>query len=402
MSRRSFDWSWRETGLEPTNVSAYPTPGGGTRFAKIWNREPGRPTFSFSHLSGADYQAWFDVKVAQDYTLVDVCAYADAEGAVRYCSLWKAPAGSDVLQLVMPIEGVMNQDWVIVNYQDHDAGAPDVDYTGSGWLYSSHNGTDISLKNFAQMDAGVDIYAAADGVVVSTVDGNFDRNGCGPSGGPCGTPANDVKIQHANGQQTWYTHLKKDSVIVAAGDVVKRGQKIAQCGSSGNSSDAHLHFAVLNPPYGTSVSSGDLVDPFEGPSGNSQWLWMSFIPYQPTTLNVLDGDTTDHDPTRLEHTERVPRVGSFTGPYDSGDRVYFWFQVNGATSATNTLDVRLLAPDDSEYWSNSFAAGTLMQYNFPTYFFSLASLSAQSTGAWRWTVEKNGVAVLDVPFTVNP
>lgn len=401
MSARSFDWSWRDTGYEPTNVASYPVPGGGVRFAKIWNWEPGRPVFSFSHLAGADYQSWFDTKSAQGYRLVDVSAYVDEDAAVRYCSIWKAPPRSNLLQLIMPIGGVMNRDWVIVNYQDHDDGAPDIDYTGQAWLYSSHNGTDITIRNFAQMDAGVDIYAAADGVVVSTVDGNFDRNGCGPSGGPCGTPANDVKILHANGQQTWYTHLKKDSVLVAAGDAVTRGQKIAECGSSGNSSDAHLHFAVQNPPYGTSVASGDLVDPFEGPFGNSHWLWMSFIPYQPTTLNVLDGDTTDHDPTRLEHTERVPRIGSFSGPYDATDRVYFWFQVNGGVTATNTLDVRLLRPDDSEHWSTSFASGTLLQYNFPTYWFSLETLSSVATGTWRWRVEKSGAMALDVPFIVN-
>ena len=39
-------------------------------------------------------------------------------------------------------------------------------------------------------------------------------------------------------------HLKPDSIRVAVGQIVKRGEKIAECGNSGNTSEPHLHFQV--------------------------------------------------------------------------------------------------------------------------------------------------------------
>ena len=43
---------------------------------------------------------------------------------------------------------------------------------------------------------------------------------------------------------TYYYHLRRDSVAVEVGDVVTRGQLVGLMGSSGNSSDAHLHWSV--------------------------------------------------------------------------------------------------------------------------------------------------------------
>lgn len=56
---------------------------------------------------------------------------------------------------------------------------------------------------------------------------------------------NFVIIEHAPDELTEFRHLKKGSLTVKAGDLVRRGQIIGQCGNSGNAVTPHLHFAFL-------------------------------------------------------------------------------------------------------------------------------------------------------------
>ncbi|MBE6610563.1 MAG: hypothetical protein E7634_07835 [Ruminococcaceae bacterium] len=51
-----------------------------------------------------------------------------------------------------------------------------------------------------------------------------------------------IKIQHDNGDETYYAHLSKMSVKV--GDRVYKGQEIAKSGTTGNVTGPHLHFEI--------------------------------------------------------------------------------------------------------------------------------------------------------------
>jgi murein DD-endopeptidase MepM/ murein hydrolase activator NlpD len=62
---------------------------------------------------------------------------------------------------------------------------------------------------------------------------------------------NIVEIDHGNGLTTRYAHLSKR--LVNVGDVVFKGHQIAEVGSTGRSTGAHLHFEVRN--------QGQAVDP---------------------------------------------------------------------------------------------------------------------------------------------
>ncbi|MDB5941737.1 MAG: peptidase [Ramlibacter sp.] len=93
-------------------------------------------------------------------------------------------------------------------------------FTGRSAL---HTGLDF------QADTGTSILAAAGGVVVAQE--------LHPQYG------NMVEIDHGNDLITRYAHAAR--VWVKKGDLIKRGQKVADVGTTGRSTGPHLHFEVL-------------------------------------------------------------------------------------------------------------------------------------------------------------
>jgi murein DD-endopeptidase MepM/ murein hydrolase activator NlpD len=147
------------------------------------------------------------------------------------------------------------------------------DYLGRPFphCYDEHDGSDFMLEgSFEAMDAGSpEVVAAADGTVVETHDGEYDRchvEGTGVSCDGYSGLANYVIVEHPDGWQTLYWHLQKDSVAVAPGDPVACGEVVGRIGSSGNSSAPHLHFEVHD-------ASGAVVDPYAGPFSQTASYW---------------------------------------------------------------------------------------------------------------------------------
>jgi murein DD-endopeptidase MepM/ murein hydrolase activator NlpD len=52
-----------------------------------------------------------------------------------------------------------------------------------------------------------------------------------------------------HGAYAFYAHLKPGSLKVNVGASVKRGQVMASLGNTGNSSEPHLHFHVIDKPF---------------------------------------------------------------------------------------------------------------------------------------------------------
>lgn len=218
-----------------------------------------------------------------------------------------------VPQFSIPIQGAHLQDYYLVNYVDWSFDSIQ-DFKCGHKTYDGHQGTDFTLRNFAQMDAGVDVYAANTGVVTYILDTLFDRNKTAVAGGL----GNYVAIRHFNGFYTYYGHLKKGSVALQLSDTVTMGQKIAEVGSSGYSSDPHLHFEVW-------YDSLYYWDPFSGSCGNPQTLWLDTLAYV-HEFGLIDHDFTDFIPTLDTLKERLPGQEVFS----SSDRVVtFWVQGYG-------------------------------------------------------------------------
>ncbi len=66
--------------------------------------------------------------------------------------------------------------------------------------------------------------------------------------GAAGSAGNYVIIEHAPTEYSLYAHLKPGSIKVAKGDVVGVGQLLGELGTSGMSTEPHLHFQVCDKP----------------------------------------------------------------------------------------------------------------------------------------------------------
>ncbi len=83
---------------------------------------------------------------------------------------------------------------------------------------------------------GIDFAGKPDSPILVTADGVVRHAGWVPSYGQA------ILVDHGFGYSTLYAHTT--GVRVKAGDVVKRGDKIATMGSSGRSTGTHLHYEV--------------------------------------------------------------------------------------------------------------------------------------------------------------
>jgi murein DD-endopeptidase MepM/ murein hydrolase activator NlpD len=66
--------------------------------------------------------------------------------------------------------------------------------------------------------------------------------------GPGRILGNHVVLDLGGGVYAALAHLRRGSVRVRPGDRVAAGQKLAACGNSGNSTEPHLHFQLMDHP----------------------------------------------------------------------------------------------------------------------------------------------------------
>lgn len=59
---------------------------------------------------------------------------------------------------------------------------------------------------------------------------------------------NHVVLDLGDGTYAMYAHLRHGSLRVRAGEAVRAGQPLAECGNSGNSTEPHVHFQLMDDP----------------------------------------------------------------------------------------------------------------------------------------------------------
>jgi murein DD-endopeptidase MepM/ murein hydrolase activator NlpD len=92
---------------------------------------------------------------------------------------------------------------------------------------------------------GKRVLAAKDGRVVN-VRGDMAENVPGETTNTATPGGNVVIIDHGNNQFGYYAHLKPFTISVKPGALVKAGDVLGEVGNSGDSSEPHLHFHVMN------------------------------------------------------------------------------------------------------------------------------------------------------------
>jgi hypothetical protein len=194
-----------------------------------------------------------------------------------------APAAAEPPRLALPLDCDYGRSCVIEDYVDAVPGPGQRDYTCGLKSRDDHRGVDFMLPGFAAMEAGVSVLAAAPGVVAATRDGVEDipvtpESRARIAGRECG---NAVRIDHGQGWQTLYCHMKRGSLTVRQGDRVETGDVLGEVGLSGLTNAPHLHLGVLH--------EGRIVDPFnpenrESCGTGSETLWEIELPYHKTGL----------------------------------------------------------------------------------------------------------------------
>lgn len=253
----------------------------------------------------------------------------------------------DVFKLNLPVDCVLGETCWVINYMDSDPAKGAVsDFNCGPRSYDGHKGTDFAIQNHLAMYEGFNVLSVADGKVLRSRDGVSDNGLDEPvEQTECG---NGLIIDHGEGWETQYCHMRKNSLIVKPGDEVKAGQVLGKVGFSGKTAHPHLHLTVRH--------NGVVIDPYTGEKSQKlcerdekHSLWQGEIPYEP--LSIYDGgflrhkvssDTLFNNPPRLD-------VISVDAP-----ALIFWAAYFGLR-AGDTVKMTILDPDGRVFQEQSFA-----------------------------------------------
>jgi biotin carboxyl carrier protein len=248
-----------------------------------------------------------------------------------------------------PVDCKPGEDCWVLNYVDMDpAEGAAKDLQCHARTYDGHKGTDIAIRSILEMNKGVNVIAPLSGKVVRVRDGEEDRfptpedlESVKDAQKECG---NAILIDHDNGLQTLYCHLKKGSITVKPGQEVKTGDPVAQIGLSGYAQFPHLHFGVL--------WEGAVIDPFTGFSNMKgcgqvkQPLWEEGAGYVYEGAALYDAGFADIAPD-LDAIDR----GTQGAPQDwtaATPAVVFWTSILGIREGDRIV-MSITSPDGSDF-----------------------------------------------------
>ncbi len=159
-------------------------------------------------------------------------------------------------RLSLPIDCQPGVTCFLQSHVDAVEGPESGDFRCGSATYDGHKGVDFRVLSIAAAREGVAVIASADGVVKGGRDGMADEISSADrraaiAGRECG---NGVVVDHGNGWETQYCHMRMGSVTAKPGDKIRRGQKLGLVGYSGLAEFAHVHISVRH--------NGAPIDPF--------------------------------------------------------------------------------------------------------------------------------------------
>ncbi len=124
---------------------------------------------------------------------------------------------------------------VLLTKQEMLAHTPSI-WPAQGWVTSDFGFRTNPFTGLTQMHEGIDISNRVGTIVIAPANGFVSDIGSDWVHGRF------LVISHGFGMTTRYSHLNK--VLVKVGQKVKRGDKIAEIGTSGKTTGPHLHYEV--------------------------------------------------------------------------------------------------------------------------------------------------------------
>ena len=241
----------------------------------------------------------------------------------------------------LPVACPADAGCIVRSFVDEDPGPGAKDWRCGQLTYDGHRGTDIRVPDGVAMAKGVQVLAAAPGTVLRLRDGMDDVSirVTGADAIKDREAGNSLIIDHGNGWETQYGHLRKGSIIVKPGQTVTAGQPIALMGLSGNTEFTHTHFEVRH--------NGKPVDPYNGADmgtgcGGGTPMW---TPRALAALAYREDAPFDAGFADARPDEWAARAGAYAGlglTVDSPALV-FWIDVVGHRVG-DLQSLRLLGP----------------------------------------------------------
>ena len=300
----------------------------------------------------------------------------------------QSPVGT-TLYPFFPQAGKLWDDLFPVNFVDLDPASPGVrDFRGGTQSYDGHQGIDTDISTFTEQSIGVPVFAVLDGVVTAAHDGEFDQN----TAWVAGTPANYVVLRHAGTHETWYYHLKKNSVSVTVGQTVKAGTQLGLTASSGFSTGPHLHFQ--------SLVNGVSFEPFAGSANSGTSGWINQPVYRGATYVREFTFTTQNLSSWPGPPIDTTRTGTFVGTGTKS--FYFWATIMNLPAAS-TYRLRFLRPNGTARFDSGtfgFAGGTNPYYRSSYWWWSY-NINFDVTGDWMLELSVNGTVVSQSPIAIT-
>jgi len=255
------------------------------------------------------------------------------------------------ISLQFPVKCTLDEDCFLQQFVDMDESEKHIDPFCGGATYDGHKGTDIRVRSLQDIDNNITVLAAASGTIKGIrtnkpdklVVSENDRKAV--EGIECG---NGVVLDHGNGIETQYCHLKQGSATLSVGDTVETGETLGFVGASGMAQFPHLHITVRK--------DGRVIDPFTGntqsqgcdrASDKAWWMDKSILTAKRDTVllgNGLTGAPIKHNtlvvgpppPAKPGNSATVGWV--WYSNLKKNDRVYMKLQGPNGFETENTTD----------------------------------------------------------------